>query len=33
MSVVGRGVVEGHLTPEEVSDLARQGLERLPARR
>jgi nickel-dependent lactate racemase len=30
MSVVGRGVVEGHLTPEEVSDLARQGLERLP---
>ena len=30
MSVVGRGVVEGHLTPEEVSDLARLGLERLP---
>ena len=30
MSVVGRGVVEGYLTPEEVSDLARQGLERLP---
>ena len=30
MSVVGRGVVEGHLTTEEVSDLARQGLERLP---
>jgi len=30
MSVVGRGVVEGHLTPEEVSDLVRQGLERLP---
>ena len=28
--VVGRGVVEGHLAPEEVADLARQGLERLP---
>jgi nickel-dependent lactate racemase len=30
MSVVGRGIAEGVLTPEEVSDLARQGLERLP---
>jgi nickel-dependent lactate racemase len=29
-TVVGRGVVEGYLTPEEVSDLARQGLARLP---
>ncbi len=27
---LGRGVVEGVLTPEEVADLARQGLERLP---
>src|SRR5262245_506678 len=30
MSAVGRGIVEGYLTSEEVSDLARQGLERLP---
>ena len=30
MSIVGRGVVDGYLTKEEVSDLARQGLEQLP---
>jgi len=30
MNVVGRGLVEGYLTSEEVWDLARQGLERLP---
>ena len=30
MSVVGRGVVDGYLTKEEVSDLAREGLEKLP---
>ena len=30
MSIVGRGVVEGYLTKEEVSDLAREGLEQLP---
>src|SRR3954468_1930753 len=30
MSVVGRGLVEGYLTPEEVSLLTSQGLERLP---
>ena len=29
-TVVGRGVTQGFLTPEEVSDLARQGLARLP---
>ena len=30
MSVVGRGVVDGYLTKEEVSALAREGLEKLP---
>src|SRR3954464_14700214 len=30
MSVVGRGLVEGYLTPEELSLLTSQGLERLP---
>ena len=30
MSVVGRGVVEGHLPAEEVGRIARDGLARLP---
>jgi nickel-dependent lactate racemase len=30
MSVVGRGVATAHLTPEELSGLAREGLSRLP---